>query len=55
MRVVLARSWPLLVLRRAAAAAHAPLIGIGEQHPEIFTDAAFAPLGISDARFVAVL
>jgi len=38
-----------------ATPAHAatPLIGIGEQHPQIFTDEAFAPLGIKDARFVA--
>jgi hypothetical protein len=38
-----------------APAAHAatPLIGIGEQHPQIFTDEAFAPLGIKDVRFVA--
>ena len=32
---------------------HRPLIGIGEQHPEIFSDEAFAPLGIKDVRFIA--
>jgi hypothetical protein len=29
------------------------LIGIGEQHPQMFSDEAFPPLGIKDARFVA--
>ena len=52
-----ASSWPLLLAaagrsRRPPRAA-APLIGIGEQHPQIFTDAAFAPLGIRDVRFIA--
>jgi hypothetical protein len=38
-----------------AAPAHAatPRIGIGEQHAQIFSDEAFAPLGIRDVRFVA--
>ena len=50
MRVVLALV-ALLVFAPAGGAA--PRIGIGEQHPEMFTDAAFAPLGVKDARFVA--
>jgi hypothetical protein len=37
----------------APAADAVPLIGIGEQHPQIFTDEAFTPLGIRDVRFVA--
>jgi hypothetical protein len=36
-----------------AANAKPPLIGIGEQHPQIFTDEAFAPLGIRDVRYIA--
>jgi hypothetical protein len=40
-----------LVLAPAAQAT--PLIGIGEQHPQIFSDEAFPPLGIRDARFIA--
>jgi hypothetical protein len=50
VKVVLALVALLVV---APAAGAAPLIGIGEQHPEMFTDAAFAPLGVKDARFVA--
>jgi len=50
VRVVLALV-ALLVFAPAGGAA--PRIGIGEQHPEMFTDAAFAPLGVKDARFVA--
>jgi hypothetical protein len=41
----------LLVLAPAASAQ--PLIGIGEQHPGIFTDESFAPLGIRDVRYIA--
>jgi polysaccharide biosynthesis protein PslG len=41
-----------LVLAPAAHAAP-PRIGIGEQHAQIFTDEAFAPLGVTDVRFVA--
>jgi hypothetical protein len=41
----------LLLLAPAASAR--PLIGIGEQHPQIFTDEAFAPLGIRDVRYIA--
>ena len=50
MRVVLALV-ALLVFAPSAGAT--PLIGIGEQHPAMFTDEAFAPLGVRDARFVA--
>lgn len=51
MRLLLAA---LLALCIAPAAASAqPRIGIGEQHPLIFSDPAFAPLGIRDVRFVA--
>ena len=50
MRVLLALA-ALLVFAPAASAA--PLIGIGEQHPQIFTDEAFTPLGIRDVRYVA--
>jgi hypothetical protein len=41
------------VLVLASPASATPLIGIGEQHPQIFTDEAFGPLGVSDARFIA--
>jgi hypothetical protein len=41
----------LLLLAPAASAR--PLIGIGEQHPQIFTDEAFTPLGIRDVRYIA--
>jgi hypothetical protein len=41
------------VLVLAAPARATPLIGIGEQHPQIFTDEAFGPLGIRDVRFIA--
>jgi hypothetical protein len=37
----------------AQAKSTLPLIGIGEQHPQIFGDEAFEPLGITDTRFVA--
>jgi len=50
VRVVLALV-ALLVFAPSAGAT--PLIGIGEQHPAMFTDEAFAPLGVRDARFVA--
>jgi hypothetical protein len=42
----------LLVLAPPAGA-KVPLIGIGEQHPRMFTDEAFPPLGIRDVRFIA--
>jgi polysaccharide biosynthesis protein PslG len=41
------------VLVFAPAASATPLIGIGEQHTQIFSSEAFPPLGIRDARFVA--
>ena len=36
-----------------AASAKPPVIGIGEQHPQIFTDEAFPPLGIREVRYIA--
>ena len=51
MRVVLALVAVLVLAAPARAAV--PLIGIGEQHPQIFTDEAFPPLGIRDARYIA--
>ncbi len=39
----------------ATAAAAPPRIGIGEQHPQMFTDPAFQNLNVRDARFIAVL
>ena len=51
MRVVLAA---LLALCFAPAASAAPpLIGIGEQHPQLFSDASFHALGVRDVRFIA--
>ena len=51
MRVVLALVVVLVLAAPARAAV--PLIGIGEQHPQIFTDEAVPPLGIRDARYIA--
>jgi len=51
VRVVLALVAVLVLAAPARAAV--PLIGIGEQHPQIFTDEAFPPLGIGDARYIA--
>jgi hypothetical protein len=42
-----------LVPGAAEAAARLPVIGIGEQHPQIFGDEAFYDLGVRDVRFVA--
>ena len=37
----------------ATAAPLPPRIGIGEQHPQMFTDSAFQNLNVRDARFIA--
>ena len=43
----------LALLLAPTASAATPLIGIGEQHPQLFTDPSFHELGIRDVRFVA--
>ncbi len=43
----------LLPASAAAAKPKPPLIGIGEQHPQLFGDPNFQRLGIRDVRFVA--
>ncbi len=51
MRFVLAALLALLIAPAASAAT--PVIGIGEQHPELFADKSFQQLGVRDVRFVA--
>jgi hypothetical protein len=51
--VIVALVLSLCFTATAQAETTGPLIGIGEQHDEIFGDAAFEPLGIKDVRFVA--
>jgi hypothetical protein len=54
VRAVLAALLLSLCLTAVAQAkTTGPLIGIGEQHPQLFSDEAFAPLGIKDVRFIA--
>ena len=36
----------------APAAAQAPAVGIGDQHPEMFSDPAFRALGVKHSRYV---
>jgi hypothetical protein len=36
----------------ATAAARAPVVGLGDQHPEMFSDPAFRALGIQHSRYV---
>jgi hypothetical protein len=43
----------LLPVSAFAAPAKAPLIGIGEQHPQLFGDPSFHQLGLRDVRFIA--
>ncbi|WP_028062654.1 glycosyl hydrolase [Solirubrobacter soli] len=51
MRVLLALVAALVFAPTASA--KPPVIGIGEQHPQIFTDPAFQPLGIHNVRYIA--
>jgi hypothetical protein len=51
-RALLTLSLALALLAPAAAEASAPLIGIGEQKPEMFGDARWLRLGIHDARYI---
>jgi hypothetical protein len=56
VRLLLAALCALLVLAapaRAAAATAPPLIGVGEQHPRLFTDPAFHELDVRYVRFIA--
>ena len=50
------RLLPLTLLLCAAfaapAAAHTPIVGIGDQHAEMFSDPAFRPLGIKHSRYL---
>ncbi len=43
----------LLPASASATAAAPPLIGIGEQHPQMFADPSFHDLGVRDVRYVA--
>ena len=36
----------------APAAAHTPTVGIGDQHPEMFSDPAFRSLGVTHSRYL---
>jgi hypothetical protein len=36
----------------APAAAKAPVVGVGDQHPEMFSDPAFAALGVTHSRYL---
>jgi hypothetical protein len=50
------RLLPLTLLVFAAlaapAAAHTPIVGIGDQHAEMFSDPSFRPLGITHSRYL---
>jgi hypothetical protein len=52
-RILLAAALATLALAATARAATAPLVGIGEQNPSIFTDANWQALGVRDVRVVA--
>jgi hypothetical protein len=41
-----------LLAAPAAADAKAPAVGLGDQHPEMFSDPAFRALGITHSRYV---
>jgi hypothetical protein len=41
-----------LLAAPATAAAKAPVVGLGDQHPEMFSDPAFRSLGIKHSRYV---
>jgi hypothetical protein len=41
-----------LLAAPATAAAKAPVVGLGDQHPEMFSDPAFRSLGITHSRYV---
>lgn len=42
----------LLLAAPATASAKAPVVGLGDQHPEMFSDPAFRSLGLTHSRYV---
>ncbi len=53
MRTALALLVAVLLLAPATAHAAPPKIGIGEQHPKVFSDPYFQQLGVREVRYIA--
>ena len=53
MRLLLGVLAAMLIAAPSAQAAKVPLVGIGEQHPQLFTQPPFQDLGVKNVRFIA--